>query len=61
LSEHLKGTKFVEDINYIAQEFDRLGKLTFDKESSPVFVKFGSARDRNPKLKIRGGQLTIEG
>lgn len=41
--------------------FDKKSKLTFDKSANPLFIQFGSARDKDPKLNIRAGQLKLLG
>ncbi|KAG5350998.1 hypothetical protein C0989_008361 [Termitomyces sp. Mn162] len=57
--DFLKDTKFADDVEAMTTYFDKSAKLTFN--SNPLFIKFGSARDRDPKLRIRGGQLTLLG
>ncbi|KAF5374607.1 hypothetical protein D9615_008998 [Tricholomella constricta] len=59
LENYLRESKFVEDVEAMTEYFDKSAKLTFD--SNPLFIKFGGARDRDPKLRIRGGQLTLSG
>ncbi|KAG5718638.1 hypothetical protein E4T56_gene16515 [Termitomyces sp. T112] len=59
LHDFLKDTKFADDVEAMTTYFDKSAKLTFN--SNPLFIKFGSARDRDPKLRIRGGQLTLLG
>ncbi|KAG5651585.1 hypothetical protein H0H81_008139 [Sphagnurus paluster] len=59
LQDYLKGSRFAEDIDAMSDFFDKSAKLAFD--CSPLFIKFGGARDRDPALRIRGGQLTLLG
>ncbi|KAG5644291.1 hypothetical protein DXG03_008709 [Asterophora parasitica] len=59
LEGYLRGSRFAEDIDAMTEYFDNSAKLTFD--SNPLFIKFGGARDRDAKLRIRGGQLTLLG
>ena len=50
-SKSLLGTS----VPYIEQCFDKTTKSTACRPTQ--FVRFGSARDNNPNLKIRSGQL----
>ncbi len=59
--ELLKGSKFRRDIPEMKRYFDRTTKCAFRDESDPHYVRFGSARDRDPKLKITAGKLRLEG
>ena len=60
-SEYLNGSKFSEDIPAMTEAFDKSSKLTFEKTSNPLFIRFGGARDRDLKLNIRAGQLKLLG
>ncbi|KAJ3840341.1 hypothetical protein F5878DRAFT_73983 [Lentinula raphanica] len=53
------GTK--EDIDLIANKFDTEAKHTFRRPDDPVFVRFGSSRDRDPAVDIKSGQLKLPG
>lgn len=57
----LRNTKFADDVDNITNCFDRTTKLTFRSITDPQFIKFGSTRDRDPKLNIRSGQLKLLG
>lgn len=57
----LQGTRFVEDVDHIAQCFDKSTKLRFRNLDEPQYIKFGTARDKDPKLDIRSGQMRISG
>lgn len=59
--ELLKGSKFQRDISEMKRYFDRTTKCAFRDESDPHYIRFGSARDRDPKLKITAGKLRLEG
>ncbi|KAG5636036.1 hypothetical protein H0H81_009309 [Sphagnurus paluster] len=59
LTDYLKESKFAQDIDAMVDFFDKSAKLAFD--SGPLFIKFGGARDRDVKLRIRSGQLTLAG
>jgi hypothetical protein len=60
-SDLLRNSRFVDDINNITNSFDRSTKLTFRNMDEPQFMKFGGARDRDPALGIRSGQLKLAG
>lgn len=57
----LGNSKFAADIENIKDAFDKNTKPTFRNAVEPQFIKFGSVRDRDPKLNIRGGQLRLLG
>jgi hypothetical protein len=57
----LRNTKFAGDIDNITRAFDNGAKLAFRSIAEPGFIKFGGARDRDPKLNIRSGQLKLDG
>ena len=61
LPDYLRGSTFSEDIHAMTEVFDKSSKLTFDKISNPLFIRFGRPRDRDPKLNIRAGQLKLPG
>lgn len=56
-----RDTRFADDIDNVTNCFDKTTKLTFRSMNDPQFIKFGSARDREPKLNIRSGQLRLLG
>ncbi|KAF8177810.1 hypothetical protein K438DRAFT_1978424 [Mycena galopus ATCC 62051] len=53
-------SKYVDDIDDIAQIFDTSAKLSFRGEDF-AFIKFGTRHDNDPSLNIRNGQLKIPG
>ncbi len=59
--EFLRGSKFHGDIPEMGRYFDRTTKCAFRDKADPHYVRFGSARDRDPKLKITAGKLRLEG
>lgn len=61
LEKYLRGSKFADDIGTMTEAFDKSSKLAFEKSINPLFVRFGGARDRDPKLNIRAGQIKLEG
>lgn len=61
-SEILKGSKFVKDIEEMKRSFDKSTKCSFRDPADPHFIRgCGSARDRDPKLKVTAGKLRLEG
>ncbi|KAF9552654.1 hypothetical protein CPC08DRAFT_265608 [Agrocybe pediades] len=61
LETFLKGSRFVDDIPLIKKCFDKTTKLRFRKEDEAQYIKFGTLKDRDPKLNIRSGQLKLLG
>ncbi|KAF8161586.1 hypothetical protein B0H34DRAFT_673485 [Crassisporium funariophilum] len=60
--ENLLGdTRFAGDIPHIERCFDKTTKLRFRGAGEPQFIKFGTLRDKDPKLNIRSGQLKLLG
>ncbi|KAJ3575399.1 hypothetical protein NP233_g1121 [Leucocoprinus birnbaumii] len=59
--EFLKDTRFQEDIPFIVDKVDKTTKPAFRGPKDPQYIKFGNARDRDPALGIRGGQLKLDG
>ena len=59
--DYLRDSKFSEDVPAMTEAFDKSSKLTFEKINNPLFIRFGSARDKDPKLNIRAGQLKLLG
>lgn len=57
----LKGSKFQEDIGHIANIFDKTTKLRFRNREEAQYIRFGTARDKDPQLGIRAGQLRLNG
>ncbi|KAJ3575398.1 hypothetical protein NP233_g1120 [Leucocoprinus birnbaumii] len=61
LNDLLKGTRFQEDVPSMTDKFDKATKLAFRDPQDPQYIKFGGARDRDEKLRIRTGQLRLDG
>ncbi|CAA7260296.1 unnamed protein product [Cyclocybe aegerita] len=61
LENLLQGSRFVGDIPYITDRFDKTTKLRFVDSDESQFIKFGTLRDREPNLNIRSGQLKLLG
>ncbi|PBK62372.1 hypothetical protein ARMSODRAFT_604136 [Armillaria solidipes] len=61
LRDKLKGTAYAEMANIIADCFDKTAKLRFRNAEEPAYIQFGTIRDNDPALGIRGGRLTLLG
>ncbi|KAK0471597.1 hypothetical protein IW261DRAFT_1511467 [Armillaria novae-zelandiae] len=61
IENKLKGSKFAEEVENIAECFDKTTKLRFRNEEEPAYVKFGSMKDKDLALDIRSGQLKLTG
>ncbi|KAJ3769804.1 hypothetical protein FB446DRAFT_791054 [Lentinula raphanica] len=63
ISGKLKDSRYgsKEDIDLIASKFDSEAKHTFRRPDDPVFIRFGSSRDRDPTVDIKSGQLKLPG
>ncbi|KAF8901895.1 hypothetical protein CPB84DRAFT_1846607 [Gymnopilus junonius] len=61
LGDLLKGSRFIGDVPYITRCFDRTTKLRFRSADEAQYIKFGTLKDRDPKLNIRSGQLKLNG
>ncbi|KAF9449853.1 hypothetical protein P691DRAFT_790221 [Macrolepiota fuliginosa MF-IS2] len=61
LDEFLVGSRFYDDTSSMADKFDKTTKLAFRDPNDPQYIKFGNARDRDPNLGIRAGQLKLDG
>ncbi|KAJ3806836.1 hypothetical protein F5876DRAFT_68612 [Lentinula aff. lateritia] len=61
--ERLRNSRFgsEEDVQQIASIFDSDAKHTFRNPDDPVFIKFGTFKDRDPSVDIKAGQLKILG
>ena len=62
-SEKLRDSKYgnEEDINSMVEHFDISTKPTFKDPAERSYVKFGSMRDKDPAVGIKGGQLQLSG
>jgi hypothetical protein len=50
-----------EDVKHIAECFDKTTKLIFKNENEPAYIRFGAARDKDPRFDIRMGQMKLPG
>ena len=59
----LRNSKFGndEDIDAMLESFERSAKPVFKSEGDSSCIKFGSARDKDPSVGIRSGQLVLSG
>lgn len=56
----MSGSKFHSDIPEMKRLFDRATKCAFRGGTDPQYIRFGTARDRDPKLRITAGKLRLE-
>ncbi|SJL14054.1 uncharacterized protein ARMOST_17507 [Armillaria ostoyae] len=61
LREKLAESRFADEVDMIAECFDATTKLRFRDVEEASFIKFGTMKDRDPKLDIRSGQLKLAG
>ncbi|THU90492.1 hypothetical protein K435DRAFT_781211 [Dendrothele bispora CBS 962.96] len=63
LKQKLANSKYSsnDDVKQITQVFDKTTKLVFRDRDSPAFIRFGTAKDRDPSVDIRNGQLKLAG
>ncbi|ESK91430.1 hypothetical protein Moror_2703 [Moniliophthora roreri MCA 2997] len=63
LRDRLKGSRYGndQDITHITSVFDKSTKHLFRDDSSISYIRFGSARDKDPEVDIKGGQMKISG
>uniref|UniRef100_A0A0W0G793 Uncharacterized protein n=1 Tax=Moniliophthora roreri TaxID=221103 RepID=A0A0W0G793_MONRR len=63
LKERLKDSKYGndQDIMHITSTFDKSTKHLFRDDTAVSYIRFGSARDRDPHVDIKGGQMKIAG
>jgi hypothetical protein len=61
ITEKLQHSRYIEDVDHITQCFDKSTKLTFRNPEEPSYIRFGGARDRDPSVDIRSGQMKLPG
>ncbi|KAH6910170.1 hypothetical protein BKA70DRAFT_1147167 [Coprinopsis sp. MPI-PUGE-AT-0042] len=61
IENHLRDTRFEDDIPHIVQRFDKGARLTFRDDSVPHYVRFGPTREFDAALGIRNGQIRLSG
>ncbi|TFK20835.1 hypothetical protein FA15DRAFT_707737 [Coprinopsis marcescibilis] len=57
----LAGTRFSDEIDSLIEAFDRGAKVGFRKEDETYAIRFTSARENEPDLGIRSGQIKVPG
>lgn len=57
----LEGSDFEDDVENLAEVFDRSSKIRFKTDQDPQYLKFGSARDNDAACNIKFGQLRLKG
>ncbi|KAK0222698.1 hypothetical protein EDD85DRAFT_1028147 [Armillaria nabsnona] len=61
LKDKLKDSHYAQDVDLIAECFDKTTKHRFRNATEPAYIKFGTMRDTDIKLDIRSGQLKLAG
>ncbi|KAK7029533.1 hypothetical protein VNI00_014410 [Paramarasmius palmivorus] len=63
LRDRLRDSKYgnEQDITHITSVFDKSTKHLFRDDSSVSYIRFGSARDKDPAVDIKGGQMKVSG
>ena len=61
--EKLRDSKYGndQDLDSMLDHFEKSTKPTFKDPQEKSFIKFGSMRDKDPTVGIRGGQLQLSG
>jgi len=59
--DHLRDSRFHDDLDDIARSFDRTTKLRFRNKDEPQYVSFGNGRDTDLEVGIRSGLLKLSG
>ena len=60
-SEFLAGSRFLADLEYITELFDKNTKLRFRNSAEDQYTRFGGPRDDDPDYNIQLGQLKLMG
>ncbi|PPR05624.1 hypothetical protein CVT24_002810 [Panaeolus cyanescens] len=61
LEQYLAESAFLDDLEYMVQQFDKTTKIQFRNETESQYIRFGSTRDNDPKCNICFGQLKMKG
>ncbi len=61
ISELLQDSPFHRDLFEMKRYFDKTTKCAFRDPNDPHFIRFGSVRDKDVKLKIVAGKLRLDG
>jgi hypothetical protein len=59
--EMLQGSDYLDDAFDIAERFDKTTKLRFRDPEEPQYIKFGTKKDKDPRVGIRYGQIRLNG
>jgi hypothetical protein len=57
----LKDSPYLDELDHIADCFDRTTKIRFSDDTIAQYIKFGSTKDRDDEVGIRFGQLKLSG
>ena len=52
---------YLDEAPDIALRFDKTTKLRFRDPAEPQYIKFGSLKDKDPRVGIRSGQIRLNG
>ncbi|KAF9523665.1 hypothetical protein CPB83DRAFT_657624 [Crepidotus variabilis] len=61
IQKKLSDSPFIDDLDHITSCFDKTTKTRFRKAEDPQYIKFGSARDNDPDVHVRFGQMRLAG
>ncbi|SJL14079.1 uncharacterized protein ARMOST_17534 [Armillaria ostoyae] len=61
LKNKLEGSPYAQEVDLIAECFDKTTKHRFRNANEPAYIKFGMMKDTDIKLDIRSGQLRLSG
>jgi hypothetical protein len=59
--DYLQGSSYLDDAPFIAKIFDKTTKLRFRDSSRAHYIKFGTPKDKDPRVGIRSGQIRLNG
>ena len=57
----LQGSPYLDDALDIAKRFDKTTKLRFRDSEEPQYIKFGTLKEKDPRVGIRFGQIRLNG
>ncbi|KAM6502894.1 hypothetical protein JOM56_002871 [Amanita muscaria] len=61
LKHWFRDCRFSDDVDAVAENFDKAVKLQFDNEEIDYHVQFASPRDNDPDLMVHSGALELHG
>lgn len=60
-TDFLKGSRFEQDVDVMANVFDKRTKHSFRNPGDNYVLRFGTMHDTDAKFNIKNGQLRIRG